>query len=34
MNIGIVGAGRMGRTLARLLIDAGHQVRLAKLEGT
>ncbi len=33
MNIGIVGAGRMGRTLARLLIDAGHQVRLANSRG-
>jgi 8-hydroxy-5-deazaflavin:NADPH oxidoreductase len=33
MNIGILGAGRMGRTLARLLIDAGHQVRLANSRG-
>ncbi len=29
MNIGILGAGRMGQTLARLLVNAGHRVRLA-----
>jgi 8-hydroxy-5-deazaflavin:NADPH oxidoreductase len=33
MVIGILGAGRMGRTLARLLIDAGHDVRLANSRG-
>jgi predicted dinucleotide-binding enzyme len=27
--VGILGAGRMGRTLGRLLADAGHDVRLA-----
>jgi 8-hydroxy-5-deazaflavin:NADPH oxidoreductase len=29
MRIGIVGAGMIGSTLARLWIDAGHEVRLA-----
>jgi predicted dinucleotide-binding enzyme len=29
MVVGILGAGRMGRTLARLFVDAGHDVRLA-----
>lgn len=33
MNIGILGAGRMGQTLARLLVDAGHRVRLANSRG-
>jgi predicted dinucleotide-binding enzyme len=29
MRIGIVGAGMIGGTLARLWVDAGHEVRLA-----
>jgi 8-hydroxy-5-deazaflavin:NADPH oxidoreductase len=29
MRIGIVGAGMIGSTLAKLWVDAGHQVRLA-----
>src|SRR4051794_34792955 len=29
MRIGIVGAGMIGSTLAKLWIDAGHEVRLA-----
>lgn len=29
MKIGILGAGRLGQTLARLFVRAGHQVRLA-----
>lgn len=33
MRIGIVGAGRMGQTLARLLIHAGHYVNLANSRG-
>jgi 8-hydroxy-5-deazaflavin:NADPH oxidoreductase len=33
MVVGILGAGRMGRTLARLLADAGHDVRLANSRG-
>ena len=33
MVVGILGAGRMGRTLARLLTDAGHDVRLANSRG-
>jgi 8-hydroxy-5-deazaflavin:NADPH oxidoreductase len=33
MVVGILGAGRMGRTLARLLLDAGHDVRLANSRG-
>ena len=33
MVVGILGAGRMGRTLARLLVDAGHDVRLANSRG-
>jgi hypothetical protein len=33
MRIGIVGAGRMGQTLARLLIRAGHYVKLANSRG-
>jgi predicted dinucleotide-binding enzyme len=31
--VGILGAGRMGQTLARLLVDAGHDVRLANSRG-
>jgi predicted dinucleotide-binding enzyme len=33
MVVGILGAGRMGRTLARLLAGAGHEVRLANSRG-
>jgi 8-hydroxy-5-deazaflavin:NADPH oxidoreductase len=33
VRVGILGAGRMGRTLARLLVDAGHDVRLANSRG-
>jgi predicted dinucleotide-binding enzyme len=29
MRVGIVGAGKIGSTLAKLWIDAGHEVRLA-----
>jgi len=29
MKIGIIGAGMIGSTVARLLVDAGHEVRLA-----
>ena len=29
MRIGIIGAGRIGSTLAKLWFDAGHEVRLA-----
>jgi 8-hydroxy-5-deazaflavin:NADPH oxidoreductase len=31
--VGILGAGRMGETLARLLTGAGHEVRLANSRG-
>jgi 8-hydroxy-5-deazaflavin:NADPH oxidoreductase len=31
--VGILGAGRMGRTLAQLLVGAGHEVRLANSRG-
>jgi predicted dinucleotide-binding enzyme len=33
MNIGILGAGRMGRTLAHLRVTAGHRVQLANSRG-
>jgi predicted dinucleotide-binding enzyme len=33
MNIGILGAGRMGTMLARLFIGVGHAVRLANSRG-
>ena len=33
MKIGIVGAGMIGATLARLLVKAGHGVRLANARG-
>src|SRR5262245_24305752 len=29
MRIGIIGAGMIGSTMARLWVDAGHEVRLA-----
>jgi 8-hydroxy-5-deazaflavin:NADPH oxidoreductase len=31
--VGILGAGRMGRTLAGLFVDAGHDVRIANSHG-
>ena len=33
MVVGLLGAGRMGETLARLLAGAGHDVRLANSRG-
>jgi predicted dinucleotide-binding enzyme len=33
MVVGILGAGNMGCTLARLFVDAGHDVRLANSRG-
>ncbi|MFC5973125.1 NADPH-dependent F420 reductase [Halomarina salina] len=33
MDIGIVGAGRLGETLARLFVDAGHEVMLSNSRG-
>jgi predicted dinucleotide-binding enzyme len=29
MRIGIIGAGMIGETMAKLWVDAGHEVRLA-----
>ena len=29
MRIGIIGAGMIGSTLAKLWVDAGHEVRVA-----
>lgn len=33
MNIGIIGAGNIGATLARLLIKAGHEVAISNSRG-
>src|SRR5262245_7036035 len=33
MNIGIIGAGRLGGTLARLWVERGHQVAIANSRG-
>lgn len=33
MDIGIIGAGHIGGTLARLLVDAGHRVAIANSRG-
>ena len=33
MRIGIIGAGRIGSTLARLFVDAGHDVTVADAQG-
>jgi len=33
MKIGIVGAGRIGGTLAKLLVDAGHEVAVSNSRG-
>ena len=33
MRIGIIGAGKIGSTLARLFIDAGHDVAIANSRG-
>lgn len=33
MKIGIIGSGRMGQALARLFVEAGHDVRLSNSRG-
>ncbi len=33
MKIGIIGAGNIGATLARILVNAGHNVKLANSKG-
>jgi 8-hydroxy-5-deazaflavin:NADPH oxidoreductase len=33
MRIGIIGAGKIGSTLAHLFIDAGHDVAIANSRG-
>jgi predicted dinucleotide-binding enzyme len=33
MKIGIIGAGRIGATLARLFVDAGHEVAVSNSRG-
>src|SRR5688500_16206571 len=33
MNIGIIGAGHIGGTAARLFIDAGHRVAISNSRG-
>src|SRR3954451_11800634 len=33
MNIGIIGAGHIGSTTARLFIDAGHKVAISNSRG-
>ncbi|HEX9984218.1 MAG TPA: NAD(P)-binding domain-containing protein [Thermoanaerobaculia bacterium] len=33
MNIGIIGAGHIGATVARLLIDAGHHIAISNSRG-
>lgn len=33
MNIGIIGAGHIGSTTARLFVDPGHEVAIANSRG-
>jgi hypothetical protein len=33
MRIGIIGAGRIGGTLAKLFVDAGHEVAVSNSRG-
>ena len=33
MNIGIIGAGHIGGALARLFVDAGHEVAVSNSRG-